>query len=86
MRRVALHLGDPAMADITTDERLAKVKEGASDPALAALYFQFGRYLLAGSSRAPGVLPANLQGIWCQDMEAAWNSDYHTNINIQMNY
>ena len=86
MRRVTLHLGDPAMADFPTDERLAKVKEGASDPALAALYFQFGRYLLAGSSRAPGVLPANLQGIWCQDMEAAWNSDYHTNINIQMNY
>lgn len=86
MRRVSLTLGDPALAELPTDERLARMKEGESDPALAALYFQFGRYLLAGSSRTPGVLPANLQGIWCQDMDAAWNSDYHTNINIQMNY
>lgn len=86
MGRVSLRLGDPAMSELPTDVRLARIKEGQSDPALVALYFQFGRYLLAGSSRSPGVLPANLQGIWCQDMEAAWNSDYHTNINIQMNY
>ena len=86
MKRVDLELGDPSMSEIPTDERLAKVKEGNSDPALAALYFQFGRYLLAGSSRFPGKLPANLQGIWNQDLVAAWNSDYHTNINIQMNY
>lgn len=86
MNRVSLQLGDKAMNNIPTDERLARMKEGKDDPALAALYFQFGRYLLAGSSRAPGRLPANLQGIWCNDMFAAWNSDYHTNINIQMNY
>lgn len=86
MGRVSLKMGDQAMNDIPTDERLARMKEGKEDPALAALYFQFGRYLLAGCSRAPGQLPANLQGIWCQDMFAAWNSDYHTNINIQMNY
>ena len=86
MGRVSLALGDPSRADIPTDERLMAMKKGVSDPALAALYFQFGRYLLAGSSRRPGVLPANLQGIWNQDMNAAWNSDFHTNINIQMNY
>ena len=86
MGRVSLTLGDPSMADVPTDERLAKMKEGGSDPALAALYFQFGRYLLAGSSSSPGRLPANLQGIWNQDINAAWNADYHTNINIQMNY
>jgi alpha-L-fucosidase 2 len=52
---------------------------------LMALYFQFGRYLLMSSSR-PGSLPANLQGLWNDKMNAAWNSDYHLNINIQMNY
>ena len=84
--RVSLLLGDPAMSDVPTDERLARMKDGAADPALAALYFQFGRYLLAGSSRSPGRLPANLQGIWNQEINAPWNADYHTNINIQMNY
>ena len=86
MNRVSLRLGDPSMAELPTDERLAKVKEGAEDPALAALYFQYGRYLLAGSSRRPGRLPANLQGIWNRDLRAPWNADFHTNINIQMNY
>jgi alpha-L-fucosidase 2 len=55
------------------------------DPQLAALYFQFGRYLLMGSSR-PGCLPANLQGLWNEHLQAPWNSDYHFNINVQMNY
>jgi alpha-L-fucosidase 2 len=82
-RRVALELGPtPAMA---TDERLDAVKKGAEDPGLAALYFQYGRYLLMGSSR-PGGLPANLQGLWNEHMTAPWNSDYHININLQMNY
>ena len=58
---------------------------GASDPALAALYFQFGRYLLISSSR-PGGLPANLQGIWAEEVQAPWNADWHLNINVQMNY
>lgn len=84
--RVSLTLGDPAKSTIPTDERLEALKKGESDPALAALYFQFGRYLLMGSSRRPGRLPANLQGIWCKDLSAPWNSDFHTNINIQMNY
>ena len=86
MGRVSLRLGDPAMSGIPTDERLTKVKEGGEDPALAALYFQYGRYLLAGSSRRPGRLPANLQGIWNKEIQAPWDSDFHTNINIQMNY
>jgi len=86
MKRVSLCLGDKTMEEVPTNERLARVKEGEEDPALAALYFQFGRYLLMGSSRRPGRLPANLQGIWSKDLSAPWNSDYHTNINIQMNY
>ena len=84
--RVSLSLGDPGRNSIPTDERLQALKEGTSDPALVALYFQFGRYLLMGSSRRPGRLPANLQGIWCEAIDAPWNSDFHTNINIQMNY
>ncbi|MEN6559928.1 MAG: glycoside hydrolase family 95 protein [Acidobacteriota bacterium] len=85
--RVALDLGgSPAAAALPADERLARVKAGGEDPALVALYFQYGRYLLMGSSRRPAALPANLQGIWNQDFEAAWNSDFHTNINLQMNY
>lgn len=52
---------------------------------LETLYYQYGRYLLIASSR-PGSLPANLQGVWCEKTSGAWNSDYHTNINVQMNY
>ncbi len=70
---------------LPTDERILAVRNGADDPGLAALYFQFGRYLMMASSR-PGGLPANLQGLWCQHMKAPWNADFHTNINIQMNY
>jgi alpha-L-fucosidase 2 len=84
--RVALDLAAPGNADLPTDERLERLKAGGEDAGLAALYFQYGRYLLMGSSRRPAVLPANLQGIWNQDFEAAWNSDFHTNINLQMNY
>lgn len=86
MSRVSLSLSDSSKAQIPTYKRLEAVKKGESDPGLVALYFQFGRYLLASSSRKPGRLPANLQGIWCQDYKAPWNSDFHTNINIQMNY
>jgi len=84
-RRVALDLGGGDASGRPTDERLTAVREGAWDPALAALYFQYGRYLLLGSSR-PGDLPANLQGLWNEHIEAPWNADYHVNINIQMNY
>lgn len=84
-QRVDLDLGSTNAENCPTDERLNAVKEGASDPGLVALYFQYGRYLLMGSSR-PGCLPANLQGIWNEHMNAPWNSDFHTNINLQMNY
>jgi alpha-L-fucosidase 2 len=86
--RVALQLGgtDAVLAKLPTDARLAAVRKGGDDPALTALYFQFGRYLLMGSSRRPARLPANLQGIWSERMWAPWEADYHLNINLQMNY
>lgn len=84
--RVSFNLGKDPCENQPTDERLKAVKEGKEDPGLAVLQFQYGRYLLMGSSRAPGILPANLQGIWNKEMVAPWNSDFHTNINIQMNY
>jgi len=83
--RVALDLGPSPNAELPTDKRLEAVRRGADDPQLAALYFQFGRYLLMSSSR-PGCMPANLQGIWNEHMRAPWNADFHTNINLQMNY
>lgn len=85
--RVSINLGNnPQQSALPTDNRLKAVREGVDDPQLMALYFQYGRYLLMGSSRKPGVLPANLQGIWNKDFKAKWNSDFHTNINLQMNY
>jgi alpha-L-fucosidase 2 len=84
--RVSLDLGDDSLSLKPTNERLADVKNGAVDNNLIALYFQYGRYLLISSSRKPGILPANLQGIWNKDLNAPWNSDFHTNINLQMNY
>jgi alpha-L-fucosidase 2 len=84
--RVEIDLGGEDIDSIPTDRRLASVIEGSNDPALASLYFQYGRYLLMSSSRKPGVLPANLQGVWNDRMWAPWESDYHLNINLQMNY
>ena len=72
-------------SDLPTDERLALVKEGQTDLGLIALYFRYGRYLLISCSY-PGALPANLQGLWCQDFLPAWDSKYTININAQMNY
>ncbi|TWU32552.1 glycoside hydrolase family 95 protein [Novipirellula artificiosorum] len=83
--RVKLDLGSSDAVKKPTDERLQAVKKGSHDPQFETLYFQYGRYLLISSSR-PGTLPANLQGKWCQHYVAPWNSDYHTNINLQMNY
>jgi alpha-L-fucosidase 2 len=69
-----------------TKDRLQRLKEGChDDPDLMETYFQFGRYLLIASSR-PGCLPANLQGIWNPYKSPPWASDYHLNINVQMNY
>lgn len=84
--RVALDLGTTEQDALPTDVRLKAVKAGANDPGLIALYFQYGRYLLMNSSRQPAVLPANLQGIWNHHYNAPWGSDFHTNINLQMNY
>ena len=68
-----------------TDVRLEKFKESKSDLHLVELMFQYGRYLLISSSR-PGTLPANLQGIWANKIQTPWNGDFHTDINVQMNY
>lgn len=83
-RRTAMTLPNTANSALPTDERL-KAFDGANDPALAALVFQFGRYLLITSSR-PGTQPANLQGIWNKDQNPMWDSKYTTNINTEMNY
>ncbi|UVI30444.1 glycoside hydrolase family 95 protein [Paenibacillus spongiae] len=85
-RRVELQLKRSPLADsVPTDRRLEAFRQGSEDQGLIALYFQFGRYLLISSSR-PGGMPANLQGIWNPHMKAPWDSDYHININLQMNY
>ena len=85
--RMTLDLGstDAATAALPTDERVANYKAGAKDTTLEGLLFQYGRYLLISSSR-PGTLPANLQGKWNQSNRPPWRCDYHTDINIQMNY
>jgi alpha-L-fucosidase 2 len=83
-RRVAFHLGSPIPV-APTDVRVKRLQEGQADPQLAALYFDYGRYLLISSSR-PGTLPANLQGIWNHLMAPPWDSKYTININTEMNY
>ena len=82
MGRVDLDLGPPPNKSIA--ERLEDYKKGGQDPHLESLIFQYGRYLLISSSR--GFLPANLQGLWNNSNQPPWDCDYHTNINIQMNY
>lgn len=84
--RVDFTLDKPSPnAALPTGERLKRYRKGEADPALETLYFQFGRYLLIASSR-PGNLPANLQGIWHNNVDGPWRVDYHNNINLQMNY
>jgi alpha-L-fucosidase 2 len=83
--RFTLDLGRTAAASQPTDVRLKAVKEGAFDPSLVTLYFNFGRYLLISCSR-PGDMPANLQGLWADGINTPWNCDYHANINLQMIY
>ena len=83
--RVTLSLPITINSKLATEERLAGYRNGAADPSLAALFANMGRYLLISSSR-PGGLPANLQGIWAQEIHTMWNGDYHFNINTQMNY
>ncbi|GAB3463333.1 glycosyl hydrolase family 95 catalytic domain-containing protein [Actinophytocola sediminis] len=86
--RVNLDIGQQ-MPNLPTDDLLAAYRDPATPAAhrkaLEALYFQYGRYLLIGSSR-PGSLPANLQGVWNNSTSPPWSADYHVNINLQMNY
>ncbi len=82
--RVTLDVGKSQTLDRSTDERLKAFSAG-DDPQLAALHFQFGRYLLIASSR-PGGQPANLQGLWNDKLDPAWGSKWTTNINTEMNY
>lgn len=84
----SLELGRTPAADLPTDERLRALKQPGGldrDPALAALHFDYGRYLLIASSR-PGSQPANLQGVWNELIDPPWESKYTTNINYEMNY
>jgi alpha-L-fucosidase 2 len=85
--RVDINLGKDSLSHLATDQRLALIQHNETkDPGLIELYYQYGRYLLMGSSRAPGKLPANLQGIWNDLFKAPWDADFHANINLQMNY
>jgi len=84
--RVRLNLNPTVKtSDIPTPQRLKNYRNGRPDYYLEELYYQFGRYLLIASSRA-GNMPANLQGIWHNDVDGPWRVDYHNNINVQMNY
>lgn len=82
--RVTFDLAMPR-SDQTTSDRLKAMRDGADDPGLMALYFNFGRYLLIASSRTGG-LPANLQGKWNEELAPPWDCDLHQDVNIQMNY
>lgn len=83
--RISFNLGKSEQSKLTTNERLYWYSQGANDPELETLYFQYGRYLLISSSR-PGTMPAHLQGKWNNSMDAPWAADYHMNINLQMIY
>jgi alpha-L-fucosidase 2 len=85
LQTLELDLGTSTLNSLPTDERLRAVQQGAYDPGLLELYFNYGRYLLASSSQGDGP-PANLQGLWCDHFAAPWNCDWHNNINVQMNY
>jgi alpha-L-fucosidase 2 len=85
IRRVRLNLTPEQITEVPTDERIENFKKTKSDPHLVELIFQYGRYLLIASSR-PGTLPANLQGIWANKIQTPWNGDYHTDVNVEMNY
>ena len=84
-RRVMLDLGATDASTLPTDERLKRFAHDSSDSQLMALYFQYGRYQLIASSRS-GTQPANLQGIWNDQLRPPWSSNWTSNINIQMNY
>lgn len=82
--RASVTLPEGKIAHLPTNERI-ELFQTESDPSLAALYYNYGRYLLISSTH-PGSLPPNLQGLWANDVVTPWNGDYHTNINVQMNH
>ena len=84
-KRVSLDITPGEITQVPTDVRLTDFKETFSDNHLVELIFQYGRYLLIASSR-PGTLPANLQGVWTNKIQSPWNGDYHTDVNVEMNY
>lgn len=84
MKRVSFRLGNET-DKLPADLLLQKNKQTHNEQGLYALYFQYGRYLLLSSSRR-GSLPANLQGLWANKIQTPWNGDYHTDVNVQMNY
>lgn len=87
MNRAVIEIGNSSeeLLQLPTSERLAQYQAGGNDPDLEEILFHYGRYLLISSSRQGG-LPANLQGLWNHSNNPPWASDYHNNINIQMNY
>ena len=87
MDRASITWGEsaPAVLELPVDQRLTRYAGGGDDPSLEQALVGYGRYLLASTSR-PGGLPANLQGLWNNSNTPPWASDYHTNINVQMNY
>jgi alpha-L-fucosidase 2 len=88
MGRISLELGDSKLEELPTDLRLERVKSGELDPGLDALMFNYGRYLVIGSSRENSPLPNHLQGIWNDNLACrmGWTCDMHLDINTQMNY
>ncbi len=85
MNRCVVTLPKGVNSHLPTPERVREA-EKTPDPALAALYFQFGRHLMVSGSRPDSQLPTNLQGIWAEEYDTPWRGDFHSNINLQMNY
>ncbi len=85
MNRCRIVLPQGPNSKLPTPERVAQAQT-TPDPALAALYFQFGRHLMVSGSRPDSQLPTNLQGIWAEEYNTPWRGDFHSNINLQMNY
>ena len=85
-KRLNIDLGSGPAEELPTNDRLsAFYKKSEQDPGMAALFFQFGRYLSISSTRV-GLLPPNLQGLWAKEINTPWNGDYHLDVNVQMNH
>lgn len=85
-RRCALELPVSENSRTPLPQRHVNIRLGSADPSFDALLFHYGRYLLISSSRPDSPLPANLQGLWAEELQTPWNGDFHININLQMNY